>query len=638
MASLRPRRRNFENEQWLYKDGATNLKDGFGCSTGAANVNNVNGELLRQPGSDITNDGSEDTDFRLQLAINTNQFDRTFQDRTHSYAVRQQTDEMKTDCKRLYTLNVREKRGNIVQTYPSTEYNFVPNILEVSRGDCVHFQWTGSNTNPNNNDGQGTDRSNVAVLEKVRGEGGRGVSRFGGKGKGGTTWTTADMELGYEGFKVDQAPTMFDLQCDNVDRRADGMVYNVPYGGWQYCTNCNNAIYNDATKPIKPGPSCEGGYSLNQDVGVCVRNDNACRFERRITNPATYSGMGLANQERDFTGYSQQQIGSPDSMKFGSWGGSHPEHLDNVTAWMVWGVGRSQANNLATLKDVQFRGEMSELDDAGTYFDMLPRRITGALGSSYYMCTSNNNSSNRSQKGKVVVSDAVQECQPYSAVGCSISSADEITMNIETMDTSVDIPSNAISAAMDVSVEVMVNKRLPDGAPDVVMIGSTSVLSSVKVAQNVQMMPDSPNTMMSTAARDRLEERRARSITRPGSGGEMAIKILAAAAITYGPVHRWPSTAERSMCMEAGNCELDTSDPSDRVELEGAECSSGKCTVKCTKNYGGYYQVSSASLVPMIIGCGSAFYFRRNPEKWEELKAWDLQKYTKLKRSVQNRL
>jgi hypothetical protein len=37
------------------------------------------------------------------------------------------------------------------------------------RGDYIHFQWTGSNTNPNNNAGNGqagTDRSNVVVLSK----------------------------------------------------------------------------------------------------------------------------------------------------------------------------------------------------------------------------------------------------------------------------------------------------------------------------------------------------------------------------------------------------------------------------------------------------------------------------------------
>ena len=45
---------------------------------------------------------------------------------------------------------------------------------------------------------------------------------------------------------------------------------------------------------------------------------------------------------------------------------------------------------------------MSELDDAGTYFDIGAWKIT-ALGTYYFLCTRNNNFSNRSQKGKIVV-------------------------------------------------------------------------------------------------------------------------------------------------------------------------------------------------------------------------------------------
>ena len=50
----------------------------------------------------------------------------------------------------------------------------------------------------------------------------------------------------------------------------------------------------------------------------------------------------------------------------------------------------------------QFRGEMSELDDAGTYYDHGPTRVT-STGTYHYMCTRNNNFSNRSQKGKIIV-------------------------------------------------------------------------------------------------------------------------------------------------------------------------------------------------------------------------------------------
>lgn len=52
----------------------------------------------------------------------------------------------------------------------------------------------------------------------------------------------------------------------------------------------------------------------------------------------------------------------------------------------------------------QFKGELSELDDAGTYFDLGPRKITSSgAGTYHYMCTRNNNFSNRGQKGKITV-------------------------------------------------------------------------------------------------------------------------------------------------------------------------------------------------------------------------------------------
>ena len=47
---------------------------------------------------------------------------------------------------------------------------------------------------------------------------------------------------------------------------------------------------------------------------------------------------------------------------------------------------------------------MSELDDAGTYFDLGLAKVT-KKGTYYYMCSRNNNFTNRSQKGKVIVND-----------------------------------------------------------------------------------------------------------------------------------------------------------------------------------------------------------------------------------------
>lgn len=50
---------------------------------------------------------------------------------------------------------------------------------------------------------------------------------------------------------------------------------------------------------------------------------------------------------------------------------------------------------------------MSELDDAGTYFDLGPKKVTG-IGTYYYMSTRNNNFSNRSQKGRIIISNIEQ--------------------------------------------------------------------------------------------------------------------------------------------------------------------------------------------------------------------------------------
>jgi len=102
--------------------------------------------------------GNSDSDY-VQLALNTNQVARTFQDRSYIFYVKPQA--LKNVGKVVQNVNVRGKRGNIVQTYPAVEYDLIPNRIVMTPEDAektvLAFQWTGSDYNPRRgcNDAEG---------------------------------------------------------------------------------------------------------------------------------------------------------------------------------------------------------------------------------------------------------------------------------------------------------------------------------------------------------------------------------------------------------------------------------------------------------------------------------------------------
>jgi plastocyanin len=111
------------------------------------------------------------------MEIITNPY-RVYQDRSHIFKIAPRPSDI-PDSTKIINLNIRGKRGNIVQTYPAVEYDFVPNRVRLSVGDAVHLQWAGSNTHDNGgrskdgqtgDDGQGkggTDRNNFLQLSQL---------------------------------------------------------------------------------------------------------------------------------------------------------------------------------------------------------------------------------------------------------------------------------------------------------------------------------------------------------------------------------------------------------------------------------------------------------------------------------------
>jgi len=157
---------NWTVPEWLANYDSCTLRVRYNISTGDALDISVNGNQTFNGDNSpiIDRDEREELSYRtvlgskLGIAINSDQIGRTFQDRSYMFSVKPRTEETAGACENsgtIYNMNVRGKRGNIVQVYPSVEYDFVPNKATIKDNDCLHVQWTGSDYNPNRNPNNG---------------------------------------------------------------------------------------------------------------------------------------------------------------------------------------------------------------------------------------------------------------------------------------------------------------------------------------------------------------------------------------------------------------------------------------------------------------------------------------------------
>jgi hypothetical protein len=229
---------------------------------------------------------SADKDWYLRLAIDTSQFARTFQDRSHLFFI---TGLPLGHVGPIYNLMVRGKRGNIVDTYPAVEYDFTPNQLSLNLGDWVHFQWTGCDTNPNDA-GEGrasTDRSNFVV------------SKDGDTGAGRGNYPKS----------IDKIDIFGDPNTKEASELVFKMAFINQYGGKQ-CKDQSelNCCY---TKEQLDNKHTNNNGEKEQDVQNCfiLNGNNANYFDGglvKMIKAGTFNYMSTRNN--NFTNRSQKGV------------------------------------------------------------------------------------------------------------------------------------------------------------------------------------------------------------------------------------------------------------------------------------------------------------------------------------------
>jgi hypothetical protein len=189
---------------------------------------------------------------RLRLAIDTAQYGRTFQDRTHSFEIRRRSPQLLN--RKIWNLSVRGKKGNIVQVYPGVEYDFVPERLTISQGDVVHVQWTGSSPQDGEGAGNNGDRNNLIMMAPhTYDESGYRNNTSGEMGHWGRNYPTLINDtslypafLGLD-FVSLRALALYGLNSSHFDL---GPVQAITTGQYRYMCTRNNAFSNRSQKGV----------------------------------------------------------------------------------------------------------------------------------------------------------------------------------------------------------------------------------------------------------------------------------------------------------------------------------------------------------------------------------------------------
>lgn len=247
----------------------------------------------------------------LRLALNTAQTGRTFQDRSHVYRVEKRPPNTPLAAKlaannnaaNVINVSVQGKRGNIVQTFPAVEYDFWPKVVEMKVGDCVAFQWTGSNTHNNGNpagDGQagdagegrgGSDRSNLiqimdknstypAPMDKAV------VKDF---------FALSDVYRTYSGKEVSSGTPLTEAatpaQAQQLSGR-DAQLYMLSGGFYTSESQVNqnnqgryqlNVLLNNAPASMRSMTACPTEAAVGSYEFTCTRNNNFSNRDQKLT-------------------------------------------------------------------------------------------------------------------------------------------------------------------------------------------------------------------------------------------------------------------------------------------------------------------------------------------------------------------